>query len=811
LRKKGVKKKMKKMIMICAALVLFPGLVYDTAHATLPAITTHIYDANAIADGYVFLSVSTDVEGVGYYVMIIDNDGTIFWSKELPDDYSYDFKVLPNGHLHYAQFIHHHTYTGGGDAVHIILDENFNEVETIEAGNGYVADAHDFQMLPNGYALLIGYYMSEVDMSQIVSGGHPAALVSGAIVQELDGSKDNRNVVFQWRTWDNYAFEDYSFGSGSTGKTVSAFNFNTINQDNDGQIFISGIRKLNRQTGEIIYNLGGDDNEFTFVGADANVSHFTGHGFHRLENGNVLMYDNGPQQGGTSRTHEYVLDEVNKIATHVWTYTPDPEIGAWHRGNAQRLGNGNTFIGWGGAGGDPIPTCSEVTPDGNVVFEVYFDDPNVESYRAFRFVWPVEDQSTTVAIYELLEGNTYVFNEGNEITGITLKVNTLTGPGWYNEVYVTREPYAPVYPVFSGKAPRVLPVRVTITQWDIDSINADMSFDAESFGFADSTGQFGYADPNNLTVYHRLTEGYGMFTPLTTYYNPIKEELKATMTDFGEFIICFPDFEDVAYPPMLIEPESDRGGQEHMVIAPPLADPCVVYTVNQELPISLSWTPKGFAQWHHLEVATDADFTALVENSSWMSEPRYTWSDAADNTTYYWRAKITISDFSYSDWSTGMFATVPPMVEVTAPNGGENWQRGQEYFIKWDDNIAEDVVIELYKDDVLVETIGTVPSDRAYEWEVGLALEPGCDYSIKVKSSTNGALFDESDGTFSIGVPIGDFDCDGCVGLDDLDVLTGEWLDEHGGLIADLCDNDKIDFCDLAIFAENYRTGASCP
>ncbi|MHC4285314.1 MAG: hypothetical protein ACYSWZ_20425 [Planctomycetota bacterium] len=404
---------------------------------------------------------------------------------------------------------------------------------------------------------------------------------------------------------------------------------------------------------------------------------------------------------------------------------------------------------------------------------------------------------------ELLEGNTYVFNEGNEITGITLKVNTLTGPGWYNEVYVTREPYAPVYPVFSGKAPRVLPVRVTITQWDIDSINADMSFDAESFGFADSTGQFGYADPNNLTVYHRLTEGYGMFTPLTTYYNPIKEELKATMTDFGEFIICFPDFEDVAYPPMLIEPESDRGGQEHMVIAPPLADPCVVYTVNQELPISLSWTPKGFAQWHHLEVATDADFTALVENSSWMSEPRYTWSDAADNTTYYWRAKITISDFSYSDWSTGMFATVPPMVEVTAPNGGENWQRGQEYFIKWDDNIAEDVVIELYKDDVLVETIGTVPS--------GLALEPGCDYSIKVKSSTNGALFDESDGTFSIGVPIGDFDCDGCVGLDDLDVLTGEWLDEHGGLIADLCDNDKIDFCDLAIFAENYRTGASCP
>jgi hypothetical protein len=746
--------------------------------------------------------------------MIIDNDGNTVWYNELPDDYSYDFKVLPNGHLHYAQFIHRHTYTGGGDVVHVILDENYNEVERIEAGNGYVAEAHDFQMLPNGYALLIGYYMSEVDMSQVVNGGHPAALVSGTLIQELDGNKDNRKAVFQWRTWDNYAFEDYSFGSGSTAKTVSAFNFNTINQDHDGQLFASGIRKLNRQTGEIIYNLGGDDNEFSFVGVDPEeaLGHFSGHGFYRIENGNVLMYDNGPQQGGTSRAHEYALDEENKIATHIWTYTPDPEIPAWHRGNAQRLPNGNTFIGWGGAGGDHIPTCTEVTPDGNVVFEVYFDDPNVESYRAFRFVWPPEDQSITVSHIELLEGNEYVFNDGND-TGVTLDVNSLQGE-WYNQVDVTREPFAPLYPVF-GKAPRVLPVRVTIRLWEIDSMNADISFDANSFGFAGSTGQFGYADPNHLTIYYRPSAGQGLFTPLSTNYNWVTKQLRANMTQFGgsifEFIFCFSDIEDVPYAPLLIEPESDRGDQEYMVIAPPLADPCVVYTVNQELPISLSWTPKGFAQWHHLQVATDADFTALVVNSSWMPKSRYTWSLAGPNTTYYWHAKITI-DGVHSDWSTGSFATVPPMVEVTAPNGGENWQRGQEYFIKWNDNIAEDVVIELYKDDTLVETIGTVPSDRAHEWQVGLALEPGCDYSIKVKSSTNGALLDDSDDVFSIDVPTGDFDCDGCVQLDDLAVLTGEWLEEQSGLIADLYDNDdKVDFYDFAIFAENYWTGASCP
>ena len=93
--------------------------------------------------------------------------------------------------------------------------------------------------------------------------------------------------------------------------------------------------------------------------------------------------------------------------------------------------------------------------------------------------------------------------------------------------------------------------------------------------------------------------------------------------------------------------------------------------------------------------------------------------------------------------------------------------------------------------------------------EVVLDLEPGCDYSIKVKSSANESLFDMSDDAFSIDVPPGDFDCDGCVQLDDLAVLAGEWLKEQTGLIADLHDNDKVDFDDFVIFAENWMK--SCP
>ena len=94
--------------------------------------------------------------------------------------------------------------------------------------------------------------------------------------------------------------------------------------------------------------------------------------------------------------------------------------------------------------------------------------------------------------------------------------------------------------------------------------------------------------------------------------------------------------------------------------------------------------------------------------------------------------------------------------------------------------------------------------------QVVLDLEPGCDYSIKVKSPAVESLFDMSGDDFSVDVPAGDFDCDGCVRLDDFAVLVGEWPEEHSGLIVDLHDNGKVDINDFAIFAENW-TGASCP
>jgi len=716
---------MKRMIPIVSLLWIFSVAHAQEPELTLPdnfpAITAHVYDSDAIGEGYVYLAVASEVEGVGFYLMILDNDGTPVWYRELPDDYAYDFKLQPNGLPTYAQFLHHHSYTGGGDAVHMVMDAEFNEIDSFQAGNGYTAEAHDFQWLPNGHALLFGYYLTQMDLSELVNGGYPNALVSGGIVQELDA---NHNVVFQWRTWDCHSPEEMSWRR-ATGPIVSQFHLNTINMDDDGHILIATplwVKKLNRQTGEIIWHLGGDENEFTFVGVDPEeaAGHFGGHAFYRLANGNVLIYDGGNrQETRSSQVHEYKLDEESRTAELVWTYVPDTPIYGWHRGNAQRLSNGNTMIGWGGDGSNDGPVCTEVTPDGQKVFELFFDDPDVESYRAFRFPLPAEISGPAVTMSFLGIGD-HQFRYGQINTGVTIRINHYTGTG-YNAMAVRRVPLAPLHPTFEGRAPLVLPIRVRVGANGINTIDARISFDVASFDLD---------NPEKWVIYHRNPREAGPFVPLETSYNPATNKLRADMTEFGEFIFGKPDLEHVVLTPILIAPESEG-------------------TVNQTLPVALDWTPRGCVNCYHLQVAIDLEFNALVVDEPQVTQTPYMVEAVQAGTTYYWRV-CTANDAGASEWSQASFTTVPRMVRVTVPNDEEEWERGIEYFIQWDDNLTEDVVIELYKGDSLLQTLGTTPSAGAYKWEVDLTLEPGDDYSIRIKSSTDEALADASDTVFTI-------------------------------------------------------------
>ncbi len=702
-----------------------PKILHAQLPEDFPGITTEVSDTTG--DGYVFLAVATEVEGIGYYLIILDNDGTIIDHKKLDSDYAYDFKVQPNGQLSYAQFLSHHSYTGGGNVIHMIMDQDLNIVDSLQLKNGYIAEAHDFQVLPNGHYLAFGYYLTKVDMSQIISGGHPAAFVSGGVVQEMDADK---NVVWQWRSWDHYDFKNYPFNARrSTGEYVSAFHLNTIGLDYDGHLLLATptwVKKINRQTGAIIWDLGGDFNDFSFVGVDSldGVDHFEGHAFYLLENGNYLVYDNGGprRKDPSSEVHEYTLDQENLVATHVWTYGREHDsIPAWHRGNAFRLPNGNTMIGWGGADGNPIPTCTEVDKAGNIVFEAFFDEPMVESYRAFRFPLDVDTPFAQVTEISVFAGE-WDFSYGDDNnTGITINIESLSGDG-YNSMTVSKYHYAPMYPVFPERAPMVMAKRVLVEATAITAISGQIIFDVNEFNIT---------NPENITIYRRDLEGQGLFSPLSTDFNAVKNTISAAFDTLGEFIIAWPDIEALVKAADPVWPQIDE-------------------MVNQDQVVQIEWSPTGFFTGFQLQVATDEDFSSLVVDSMIHNSSVFDLTEPAGNTTYYWRV-MTLNGEDESPWSdTAWFNTAPPMVSISIPNGNEEWQVGQDYWILWDDNISEDVILELYKSDVYISVIDTTSSTGAFKWNIPVDIETGGEYTLLIKSMDDETVLDASDIYFSL-------------------------------------------------------------
>jgi len=140
------------------------------------------------------------------------------------------------------------------------------------------------------------------------------------------------------------------------------------------------ITKINRTSGEIIWRLGGKNNQFQFVNDPRGFSHQ--HDARRISNGNITLFDNGNLLSPRySSSLEYHLDDTDKIATLVWNYS-DMSHYTHAAGNSQRLDNGRTSIGWGSIFN---PAVTEVKYDGTKTFEVYFD--SAFSYRAFRFLW----------------------------------------------------------------------------------------------------------------------------------------------------------------------------------------------------------------------------------------------------------------------------------------------------------------------------------------------------------------------------------------------------------------------------------------
>ncbi len=355
--------------------------VYSDNYSVAPQLTVSI--SNNPSPGQLFLTNNRNMT-YSSHIIIANNDGTQYYNRDLASNV-FDFKRQPNGLMTYF-----HSFTNKFYAE----DSLYNKVDSFYCGNGYITDVHELKVLNNGHALLMSYDPQPVDMSVIVPGGNPNATVTGLIIQEID---ENKNVVFQWRSWDHFSIVD-AIHVNLTAAFVDYVHGNAIELDNDGNLMISSrhlseITKISRTTGEMIWRMGGVNNQFTFVNDTLPFKYQ--HDIRRISNGNITLYDNGNFRPPLfSRAVEYQLDEVNKIATLVWEYRNTPVIYGSSQGSVQRLRNGNTLIGW----GSTSPTMSEVTPSGEIALQMSLPQGTV-SYRVFR-----DEVNLTLNIKLAIEG-----------------------------------------------------------------------------------------------------------------------------------------------------------------------------------------------------------------------------------------------------------------------------------------------------------------------------------------------------------------------------------------------------------------------
>ncbi|MCH7536032.1 MAG: aryl-sulfate sulfotransferase, partial [Bacteroidetes bacterium] len=133
-------------------------------------------------------------------------------------------------------------------------------------------------------------------------------------------------------------------------KNIVYSHCNAIEIDFDGNLLLSTkrfdeITKINKNTGDIMWRLGGENNQFLFINDSAKFCFQ--HDIRRLPNGNITMYDNAEYTGNPPRGLEYKIDTFQMTAQLVRELTHPLVLDAPSMGNLQRLENGNSFISWG--------------------------------------------------------------------------------------------------------------------------------------------------------------------------------------------------------------------------------------------------------------------------------------------------------------------------------------------------------------------------------------------------------------------------------------------------------------------------------
>lgn len=296
-------------------------------------------------------------------------------------------------------------------------------------------DFHDVQLLPDGRVILVGY-----QRYRRTSG----KTWLDAVIQVV-GKRGKPQ--FTWTSRGRVKPKE-AYVLGSRGQDYAHVNSVQMQRNGDivasfrntGQVLRIATRKHHgHRPGDIVWRIGGERNEFTFLG-DPLGGFCAQHDARILPGGHLLLFDNGAQKvddgplnpqtadmcpdpadpGGDrvarpqSRVVEYDLDVAARTATLRWSHQVPGRYAAF-AGSSQRLPSGHTLVGWWNAQDltapeTAVPLVTEVDAAGTPVWSLTAQ--GWFSYRAHK--GPAPDRiPPAVAVAGLADGAT--LEEGQQV------------------------------------------------------------------------------------------------------------------------------------------------------------------------------------------------------------------------------------------------------------------------------------------------------------------------------------------------------------------------------------------------------------
>ncbi|KAK3079315.1 hypothetical protein LTS18_005160 [Coniosporium uncinatum] len=350
----------------------------------------------------------------------------------------------------------HNPAYGHGHGHTTIMDQHYETIRELRAGNHKLTDKHEFHVIDEKTALIQIYQPVPRDLSAYSAKKEQQRIVD-AVFQEL--GIESGKLLFEWSSLAHVSpnesvlpiTEDQAESGYNSSDAWDYFHINSVDKDGEGNYLISArdacaVHKINGTDGEILWRLGGKRSDFELgSGVEFCFQHHARFTSRDREEEVISLYDNsahGSESGSGKEIHTAPTSsgKIVHLNTRTWKatlvqafYPPDGLLSR-SQGSMQLLPNDNAVVNWGSEG-----ALTESGADGTPIFHAYMDSgflgEGVQNYRAFRYNWTglPSEEPAIVCLGDKHGSTVYVSWNGDTETDVWrfYAVDEKIGPRWF--------------------------------------------------------------------------------------------------------------------------------------------------------------------------------------------------------------------------------------------------------------------------------------------------------------------------------------------------------------------------------------------